>query len=413
MPHLDSLLERYDRIYPDVVQLRRDLHMYPELSFQEVNTPRKIAETLRALGLEVRTEVGGRGVVARLKGGKAGKTVALRADFDALPIQDQKDVEYKSRIPGVMHACGHDIHTAALLGVARVLSEVKEELEGDVVFIHQFAEELIPGGAKPMIEDGCLDGVDVIFGAHVWSGEPIGTVGVGEGFMMAAMDSFHIEIQGKGGHGATPHLTVDSLLLGSQLVSNLQHIVSRRVDPLESAVVTVGSFHSGNAFNVIPQSAKLEGTVRSFKEEVRQLIETSIDQITRATCEGAGARYTLDYVRGYPAVWNHPEETRRIEQLARQLIGADNVKRMTPMMGGEDFSYYLQQVPGTFFFVGGQNPQIGANFPHHHPLFDVDERSMGIIGKLFLSAVLHYLSEGIIQPKNTIQLCDMTQQASC
>ncbi|MCK9909639.1 amidohydrolase, partial [Microbacteriaceae bacterium K1510] len=207
-----------EKLYPELVQLRRAMHMHPELSFHEVATPRKVADYLEALGMEVRTGVGGRGVVGLLRGGKPGKTVALRADFDALPIQDAKDVDYKSQVPGVMHACGHDVHTAALLGVAKVLSEVKEEIPGNVVFIHQFAEEVAPGGAKPMIEDGCLDGVDVIYGAHVWSLEPYGTVGVAEGYAMAAADAFEIEIVGKGGHGAQPHLTVDSILVGSQLV---------------------------------------------------------------------------------------------------------------------------------------------------------------------------------------------------
>lgn len=396
----ERLFKRLHEVYPELVQFRRDLHMYPELSFQEVNTPQKIADYLKSLGLEVRTGVGGRGVVGVLKGGKPGKTVALRADFDALPIQDEKEVDYKSRIPGVMHACGHDIHTAALLGVARLLSEVKEEIEGNVVFIHQFAEEKIPGGAKPMIEDGCLDGVDVIYGAHVWSSEPIGTVGVGEGPMMAAMDSFEIEIYGKGGHGATPHLTVDSLVVGSQLVLNLQQIVSRRVDPLKPAVVTVGTFTAGQAFNVIPDSAKITGTVRSFEESVRDLIEESIGQITDSTCQGAGATARYEYTRGYPAVWNHPEETRRVEDLAKILLGEEKVKRMTPIMGGEDFSYYLQKVPGTFFFVGGGNEEIEATYPHHHPKFDVDERSMLIIGKLFISVVFDYLSDGVIKPES-------------
>jgi amidohydrolase len=399
MTNLNSLFERYQQIYPDLIQFRRDLHMYPELSFQEVDTPKKIANYLSSIGLEVRTEVGGRGVVAVLRGGKLGKTVALRADFDALPIQDEKDVEYKSKNPGVMHACGHDIHTAALLGVAKVLSENKEEIPGNVVFIHQFAEESIPGGAKPMIEDGCLEDVDVIYGAHVWATDPIGTIGVGEGNIMAAMDSFEIEILGKGGHGATPHLTVDSLVVGSQLVMNLQQIVSRKVDPLMPAVVTVGSFHSGKAFNVIAHTAKLEGTVRSFDEHVRDLIEESIHQITKNTCEASGASYKMNYERGYPAVSNHSEETIRVEKLSNQLFGSENVKRMVPVMGGEDFSYYLQKVPGTFFFVGGGNPQVGASYPHHHPLFDVDERSICMIGNLFISLVFNYLSNGEVMPK--------------
>ncbi|MDQ0217387.1 amidohydrolase [Peribacillus cavernae] len=399
----EHLFERLHEVYPDLIELRRDLHMYPELSFQEVNTPQKIADYLADLGLEVRTGVGGRGVVGLLKGGRPGKTIALRADFDALPIQDEKEVEYKSRIPGVMHACGHDIHTAGLLGVARVLSEVREELEGNIVFIHQFAEEKIPGGAKAMIEDGCLDGVDVIYGAHVWSPIPIGTVGVGEGPMMAAMDSFEIEIRGKGGHGATPHLTVDSLVLGSQLVLQLQQIVSRRVDPLKPAVVTVGTFAAGEAFNIIPDTAKITGTVRSFEESVRDLIEKSIGQITSSACEGAGASAHFTFTRGYPAVWNHPEETNKVEELAKKLLEESKVKRIAPIMAGEDFSYYLQKVPGSFFFVGGGNEELEATYPHHHPRFNVDERSMLITGQLFISLVLDYLSGGDAKQKPVME----------
>jgi amidohydrolase len=393
-----ELFKKLHDYYPELVEMRRDMHMHPELSFHEENTPRKIASFLEELGLEVKTGVGGRGVVGLLKGGKPGKTVALRADFDALPIQDLKDVPYKSTVPGVMHACGHDIHTAALLGVAKVLSEVKENLSGNVVFIHQFAEEVTPGGALPMIKDGCLDGVDVIYGAHVWSTIPYGTLGINEGFVMAAADEFEIEIQGKGGHGAIPHHAVDSLVLGSQLVLNLQQIVSRNVDPLKPAVLTVGSFHSGDAFNVIPDTAFMKGTVRTFDEDVRDLIEERIGQVTKATCDGVGATATYTFNRGYPAVWNHPEEANMVESLAQSVLGAENVNRMAPIMGGEDFAYYLQKVPGAFFFVGGGNPELRATYPHHHPRFDVDERSMLITGKVFISAVLHYLSSGELIP---------------
>ncbi|WP_134700891.1 M20 family metallopeptidase [Ammoniphilus sp. YIM 78166] len=395
---VEQLFSRLEGLFPELVKVRRDLHMYPELSFQEENTPQKISDYLKGLGLEVRTEVGGRGVVGLLKGGKPGKTVALRADFDALPIQDEKVVEYKSRIPGVMHACGHDLHTAALLGVAKVLSEVKSELQGNVVFIHQFAEEVIPGGAKPMIEDGCLDRVDVIYGAHVMSDIPVGTVGIKDGYMMAAGDTFEIEIHGKGAHGALPHLSVDPLVAGSQLVLNLQQIVSRRVDPLKPTVISIGSFQSGQAYNVIPHTAKLNGTVRTFDEDVRDLVEEAMGQIVKTTCEGAGADVKFEYRRGYPAVWNHVEETKKVEVLAAMIFGVDKIKHVPPMMGMEDFAYYLKKVPGCFFFVGGQNPDIEATYPHHHPKFDVDERAILQIGKLFVSVVLYELSDGAIKP---------------
>ncbi len=369
----EMLFERLQEVYPEMVSFRRDLHMYPELSHHEINTPKKVAAFLTDLGLEVRTEVGGRGVVGLLKGGKPGKTVALRADFDALPIQEENDLEFKSRVPGVMHACGHDIHTAGLLGVAKVLSEVKDEIEGNIVFLHQFAEEVIPGGAKAMIEDGCLDGVDVVYGAHVSSIHPLGQIGVKEGDAMAAGDTFEIDIFGKGGHAATPHLTVDPITLGSQIVMNLQQVVSRKVDPIKPAVVSVAAFNAGTGFNVIPDKAKITGTVRTFDEDVRDMIEDLIGEIVNSTCKGVGATAQCRYVRGYPAVKNDPFETKRVEKLAKNLFGEENVHELSPQMGMEDFAYYLKEVPGTFVWVGGNTESIEL-FPHHHPKFNVDEQ---------------------------------------
>ncbi len=383
-----SLFARLEAIYPELVEFRRDLHMNPELSFEEVRTPQLIADYQRALGLEVRTSVGGRGVVATLRGGKPGRTVALRADFDALPIHDEKDVPYRSTVPGVMHACGHDIHTAGLLGVAKVLSEVREQLSGTVVFIHQFAEELAPGGALPMIEDGCLNGVDVIYGAHVHSPEPYGTVGTIAGPAMAASDSFTVTVRGKGGHGASPHETVDPVVVTSHLILALQQIVSRQTDPLKSAVVTVGSIHGGNAFNVIPETVDLKGTVRTFDPEVQDATQAALERIVQQVCAAFGAEGTLEYSRGYPANVNHSEQTERIRKIAERIVGPANTLAQAPSMGGEDFAYYLQKVPGTFFFTGGGNEELKATFPHHHPRFDVDERSMLVTGKVFIAAVL-------------------------
>lgn len=387
------MFARLDEIYPELVEFRRDLHMYPELSHTEVNTPKKVADFLSALDIEVKTGVGGRGVVGTLKGNKPGKTIALRADFDALPIQDGKDVAYKSRVPGVMHACGHDLHTAGLLGVAKVLSENRDKLEGTVVFIHQFAEEVIPGGAKFMIEDGCLDGVDVVYGAHVSSTHPLGLVGVKEGDAMACGDTFEIEIIGKGGHAATPHLTVDSLVVGSQVLLNLQQIVSRQVDPIKPAVVTVATFQGGDSFNVIPDTAKLAGTVRTFDEDVRNMIEASIEKISTSTCHALGATVKFNYVRGYPAVKNHPGETKRVKKIATDLFGEEMVNDISAQMGMEDFAYYLKEVPGTFVWVGGAMEDKEAIYPHHHPKFNVQEKAMISIGRLFIASVFDYLSD--------------------
>lgn len=385
---LQKLSNDLHDFYPEMVNIRRDFHMYPELSFEEVRTPKKIAEFLTKLGIDVRTGVGkiggGNGVVGTLYGGKPGKTIALRADFDGLPIQDEKDVPYKSKIDGVMHACGHDIHTAALLGVAKVLSAVREHIKGNVVFIHQFAEEKGTGGAKPMIADGCLDGVDRIYGAHVWSSLPYGTVGVRKGFAMASYDGFEIEVVGSGGHGAEPHQTIDPIVVGSNLVINLQQITSRRLDPLEPAVVSIGAFNSGNAGGVIPGIAKITGTVRTFNANVRTQIEANIRSISEAICQAAGAKANINYIHGYPSLENDPAEAQKVKKIGKHLVGEENMLSMEQLMSAEDFSYYLQKKRGSFFFVGGKNPDIGATYPHHHAKFDVDERSMLHIGQMFL-----------------------------
>ncbi|PWT95799.1 MAG: amidohydrolase [Bacteroidetes bacterium] len=378
--------------FSDLVQIRRELHMYPELSFKEVKTPTMIAEFLIGCGLEVRTGVGGRGVTALLRGGKPGKTVALRADFDALPIEDQKEVPYKSRIPGVMHACGHDLHTAALLGTAYSLSKVKEDLEGNVLFIHQFAEEVIPGGAKAMIEDGCLDGVDVVYGAHVQANLPVGMIGWKEEYMMAAGDKFEIRINGKGGHGSMPHLAIDPVLIGSQIVLNLQQIAASRINTTDPAVVTVCSFQGGEQYNVIPDQAVLSGTVRTFSKEARESAEKNIRSIAESACQMAGAECEVIYQYGYPSVWNHPQEAQRVRRLAEMVAGNEKVVQVPLQMPMEDFAYYTIERPGAFFLVGGMNPDIQATYPHHHPKFDVDEQSILQIGKMFISLVLDYFN---------------------
>ncbi|HZG71845.1 MAG TPA: amidohydrolase, partial [Chondromyces sp.] len=269
---IQSILKYLEEIFEETVTIRRYFHQHPELSFEEENTPKKIAEILSELGIQTRVGVGGRGVVGVIEGKLPGKTVALRADFDALAIQDEKEVEYKSKVPGKMHACGHDGHTAALLSVAKALQHHRDQLKGRVVLIHQFAEEITPGGALPMIEDGCLDGVDAIFGTHLWSSLPTGQVGFRSGPIMAAVDKFSVEIQGRGGHGAQPHLTRDPILLATNYVQMLQQIVSRNINPLSSAVISVCSFHSGSAFNVIPDQAQLTGTVRTFAPAVQDFI---------------------------------------------------------------------------------------------------------------------------------------------
>ncbi|MGM0921979.1 MAG: amidohydrolase [Bacillota bacterium] len=382
-----------DASFEEMVEIRRYLHMHPEVSFQEFKTAAYIAEFYHKLGIEARTGVGGNGVVAVIKGDLPGKTIALRADFDALPIGDEKDVPYKSTVPGVAHACGHDGHTAALLILAKILHKHSSSLEGSVVFIHQHAEEYAPGGAVSMIEDGCLDGVDVIFGTHLWAGEPTGKIQYRVGPIMAAADRFQIMINGKGGHGAQPHKTKDAVVIGSQLVLNLQQIVSRKVDPVHSAVVSVGSFVAENPFNVIADSAVLIGTVRTFEDEVRTLIEEEIERVVKASCALYDADYEYHFERGYPAVVNHREETELLANLASKVPGVQIVEESPMQMGGEDFAYYLQHVKGTFFFTGAKPTYSETAYPHHHPKFDIDEKAMLIAAKTFTLALLTYQSE--------------------
>lgn len=390
---MEKLFTLLDANFNEMVGIRRHLHEYPELSFEEVETPSYIATFHRELGHVVREGVGGRGVVAILRGGKPGKTVALRADFDALAIQEENDVPYKSKIAGKMHACGHDGHTATLLGLAKALNAMRDQIEGNVVFIHQHAEEVAPGGAKPMIEDGCLEGVDVIFGTHLWAPTPLGEILVKDGAIMAAADKVEITVQGKGGHGAEPHHSIDAVTLASQFVVNAQQLVSRRIDPLKSAVFTIGHFEAINPFNVIADRVVLAGTIRTFEEEVRIQMEQELEAVLNATCLAFGASYEYRYTRGYPPVYNHQRETEFLAQLASTVPGVDQVITCPPFMIGEDFAYYLEKVPGTFFFTGAKKPEWETAYPHHHARFDFDERAMLIAAKTLGKATLTYLKE--------------------
>ncbi|WP_339285778.1 amidohydrolase [Oceanobacillus sp. FSL K6-3682] len=388
---IDSIFEEIDHSFEEVRGWRRYMHQHPELSFQEVHTAAYIEEKLKSFGLEVQKNIGGHGLITVLEGKEPGKKIVLRADFDALPIDDEKETSYKSTNPGVMHACGHDGHTAALLGVAKVISKYKEKLRGSIVFVFQPAEETPPGGAKFMIEEGILDDVDYVFGAHLASDIPVGKVGVGEGYQMAAVDKFAIDVKGHGGHGARPHQTTDSLVIGTSIVEALQKIVSRQIDPLKSAVLTIGVFQAGNAFNVIPDTAHIEGTVRTFDPTVRDKVETEIRSILDGITSAFHATYQLDYLRGYPALFNHKEETDLARELFKEAFEEKNVVEFSPTMGAEDFSYFLEAKPGTYFRVGSQNEDEATHYPHHHPRFDIDERSLVNIEKSFVSIISHYL----------------------
>jgi amidohydrolase len=384
--------EEIEAIFPQMVQWRREFHQHPELSFQEERTSKRVADGLEQCDLKVQRGVGGNGVVARLEG-SSGPTVALRADMDALPIQDEKTCEYRSRIPGVMHACGHDAHTATLMGVASLLAAKRDEIPGNVRFIFQHAEEQIPGGAVAMIDEGVLDGVDAIYGVHLWSSLPLGVVGLREGPLMAAADSFTIEVIGKGGHGGLPHHTVDAVAIASHLVVNLQTIVGRQVDPLKSGVISVGRIEGGRAFNVIAERCELEGTVRTFDPQLRRFIQQRIQEVAAQTCQMFGAECQVAYQLGYPAVVNDRTEAHRMARVAREMLGNEQVWGIPEMMAAEDFAYYLQKKPGAFCFVGGGNPEAGIHHPHHHPLFDLDERSMKVSAELLIRSALAYLYE--------------------
>lgn len=388
---LEKWYEEIEAMYEQMVEWRRYLHENPELSFHEINTSKMIGDLLESFGIEVRRNVGGNGIVGKIYGAKPGKTIALRADFDALPIQDEKNVAFKSKVPGVMHACGHDGHTATLLAVAKVLQDNAEELAGNVVLLHQHAEESPPGGAIAMIEDGCLDGVDVVYGAHLASCSELGSVLYSIGPVSAASDAFELKIQGKGGHGASPHQTIDAVAVGVQIANQLKHIVSRRVNPQKPAVISIGSFHAGNAGNVISDTADLTGTVRTFDEDVRSLIIEEMEQLIKGVCKAFHATYEFNYTKGYPSTVNTADETNILEKcLINALPESKPVIIEKPGMGGEDFSYYLQNRPGCFFSVGARNEDIEAIYPHHHPKFTFDERAMLHTAKIFLSLVDYY-----------------------
>jgi amidohydrolase len=362
----------------DVVAWRRHLHRHPEVSFQEHETAAWIASTLAGFGgdleIERPTETS---VLARLRTGLPGPTVALRADIDALPIEERSGVEFASERPGAMHACGHDGHTAMLLGAARTLTGT-ELPGGELRFIFQHGEELAPGGARELVAAGVMEGVDFVYGCHLWTPLDFGKVAAVPGPFMAAADFFRLTITGKGGHAGLPHTATDTIAAAAELVGSLQHIVSRRIDPLEPAVVTIGSFHAGDAPNVIPGEAVLTGTARSFDPGVRERIPTLIEEIARGVCAAHGADVELDFQFGYRPVVNEERAT----DLVREAIGAELVE-IDPIMGGDDFSAYLAEAPGCYAFIGA-----GGEYPHHHPRFRIDERALATGTRLHVQVAL-------------------------
>lgn len=365
----------------ETVALRHHFHRYPEIAWEEVETTRKVVEVLKSLGCAiVRVGFGGTecGVVAELKGGKAGKCVALRADMDALPLTEENDVPYKSANQGAMHACGHDSHTAMLLGAAKVLASLRDDLPGTVRFLFQPAEESgIKSGAKIMVEEGVLEGVDLVSGLHCWPLSPTGTILYRHGPAMAAADGWYLTLQGKGGHGSSPELTVDPTITAANIILNLQTMLSREISAKETAVISTGVIKAGDkAFNIIPDHVYINGTVRTFKPEIQEYVEAAIQRVIAGACQMGRCEFSLDYQRFMPATINDPAVVDRALPVLGELFGTENVREMAPIMGSEDFSYMLQKVPGAYFFLGTADAAKGTDTPHHHPKFNVDDDAL-------------------------------------
>jgi len=380
----------------DVIGWRRYLHQNPERSFHEERTAQFIADTLAGFGgLEISRPTP-TSVVARLKGPIRGPVLAIRADIDALPIDERNTHEFVSRNPGTMHACGHDGHTAMLLGAVRVLVGHRDSLAGEVRFIFQHAEELYPGGAEELVQAGVMDGVDTVIGAHLWLPLEVGKIGVKSGSLMAAPDTVRITITGSGGHAAQPHITVDPIAVAAQVITNLQHVVSRNVDPLHPAVLSITRITGGTTHNVIPGSVEMEGTVRTLDAELRNEMPRLIERIIAGVTSAHGASYTLDYERGYRPVVNNENAANLIRRAVVEALGKEFLIEASPSMGGEDFSAYQQRAPGAFFYVGARCEEHGIVHPHHHERFDIDERALDYGTRIFVSAALEFLAPPIL-----------------
>lgn len=376
-------------LQPQLMEWRRRIHQRPELGFSEDLTSEFISQKLTQWGIDHQSQIAKTGIVATIPGSAPGPVLAIRADMDALPIQEENTISYRSQHEGVMHACGHDGHTAIALGTAYYLSQHRHSFKGTVKILFQPAEEG-PGGAKPMIEAGvlCNPDVDAIIGLHIWNNLPLGTIGVRSGALMAAAERFRLVIQGKGGHGAMPHQTIDAIVVAAQVVNALQTIVSRNVDPLDAAVVSVGQFQAGTAPNVIADQAILAGTVRYFNPLYEELIPQRFEQIVAGVCQSHGADYELKYWRLYPPVINDPKIAELVRSVAVEVVETPaGVVPECQTMGGEDMSFFLQAIPGCYFFLGSANPAQNLAFPHHHPRFNFDETVLQSGVEMFVRCV--------------------------
>ncbi|ETP69550.1 peptidase M20 [Planococcus glaciei CHR43] len=376
----------------EMVAIRRKLHSEPELSWEEYETSQFVFNYLTELGIECR-KTKPTGVIGTLKGGKEGKTVALRADMDALSVEELNvDLPYKSVTSGKMHACGHDAHTSMLLAAAKALVGVKDQLPGSVRFIFQPAEE-VATGAKAMVEQGAVEGVDDVFGIHIWSQIPSHSVACNPGPSFASADIFKVHFKGRGGHGAIPQNSIDAAIIASSFVMNVQSVVSRTIDPQQPAVVTVGKMVVGTRFNIIAENAEIEGTVRCFDAETRDHIEKQLKVYADNTAEIFGGTATVEYIRGTQAVINGEESSELVRQVAAEAFGENVVYDEKPTMGGEDFSFYLDEVPGSFALVGSGNAEKDTQWAHHHGKFNVDEEAMATGAELYAQYAWAYLNK--------------------
>lgn len=380
------------QFYPEVVDMRRELHMHPELSFEEANTSNRIQEFLRKHGIEFTAGWAGHGIVASIKGQSEGPVVMLRADMDALPIHEENDIPFRSVHDGIMHACGHDVHTSSLLGVAAILNKLKNDFKGEVKLIFQPGEEKLPGGASIMIKEGLFKPIapEWIIGQHVFPSLPSGHVGFREGLYMASADEIYIRINGRGGHAATPHLCIDPILIASHIVVNLQEIISRHIDPMTPAVLTIGRIYSdGGATNVIPDTVFLEGTLRTMDESWRHRAHQMIRDIVDHTCTASGATAETRIEIGYPSLKNDEAITSLCRNAAIEYLGQDKVHGLPQRMSSEDFAFYTHVVPGTFYRLGTGWTDTDKNFPVHSNKFNIDETAletgMGLMAFIALS----------------------------
>ena len=389
---MPNYLSEAQTLFSYTQTLRRDFHQHPEIGFQEVRTAGIVARELRELGLEVSTGIAETGVVAMLEGSKPGPVALLRFDMDALPIHEETGAPYASQTPGVMHACGHDGHTAIGLTVARLLHSHRDELAGTVKLVFQPAEEGL-GGAKRMVDEGVLANPrpDMSFALHLWNDKPFGWLGVTPGPAMAASGRFHITITGSGGHGASPQLTRDPVAAAAHIITALQTIVSRNVRPLDSAVVSVTAIEAGDAFNVIPSTAVMKGTYRTYRPETNQLLKERMEKITVGIAEAMGCTAEIVFWEVTPAVDNDPQLTARVQSIAAYLFPDADIDPEERTMGSEDMAYMMEDVPGCYFFIGSNNPEAGLNAPHHHPKFDFDERALSRAAGMMAAVAAEFL----------------------